>query len=260
MDFLNAILARKAERLEAAKAARPLAELERSLARGRRRAAIGFRKSLAREDRVNIIAEVKRASPSKGVIRDDLDPVEVGASYAAAGAAAISVLTEEDFFRGSLEILRRIGERVSTPLLRKDFIFDRYQLVEAVEAGADAALLIAAALTGDRLAGLIAEGHALELDILVEVHTAQELQMVLDSGGNLIGINNRNLSTFEVDLRVSPRLASLVPEDALLVCESGIETRETIERFRQAGFRAFLIGEHLMRAVDPGRALSELLE
>jgi indole-3-glycerol phosphate synthase len=259
-DILKAILARKAERLEAAKARRPIASLERALARGRRRASMGFRESLARDGRVNVIAEVKRASPSKGVIRADLDLVEVGVAYSSAGAAAISVLTEEDYFGGSLDILRRIGERVTVPLLRKDFLFDRYQLVEAAEAGADAVLLIAAALAPARLRELLADARALGLDALVEVHTAQELEIVVDSGSALIGINNRNLNTFEVDLDVSRQLARLVPETILLVCESGIETRETIDRMREAGFRAFLVGEHLMRAPDPGEALRCLLE
>ena len=258
-DVLREILARKAERLEAARAARPLDELERALARGRRRASIGFRESLAREGRVNIVAEVKRASPSKGTIRVDLDPVDVAVRYAAAGAAAISVLTEEDYFRGSLDLLRRIGERVSTPLLRKDFIFDYYQLVEAAEAGADAVLLIAAALPPARLAELLEGARALALDALVEVHTAQEMDIVVQSGSDLVGINNRDLSTFEVDLGTSHRLARLAPKTTLLVCESGIETRETIDQMRKSGFRAFLIGEHLMRAPDPGEALRSLL-
>lgn len=251
-------MARKAERLEAAKPARPAAELERALA-GRRRAAVGFRESLSRADRVNVIAEVKRASPSKGVIRADLDPVDVGVSYASAGAAAISVLTEEDYFLGSLEVLRRIGERVTVPLLRKDFLFDRYQLLEAAEAGADAILLIAAALEPALLRDLLSEARALGLDALVEVHTARELEVVVQSGSDLVGVNNRDLGTFEVDLGVSLRLAKLAPKALLLVCESGIEERETIDRMREAGFQAFLVGEHLMRSPDPGEALRSLL-
>jgi indole-3-glycerol phosphate synthase len=259
-DILQRIMARKAERLAEAKTARPLAELERSLSQGRRRASIRFRESLARPDRINVIAEVKRASPSKGVIRADLDPVDVGTAYSDAGAAAISVLTEEDFFQGSLDILRELGRRVATPLLRKDFVFDRYQLVEAAEAGADAVLLIAAALTAEQLSTLLAEARSLDLDALVEVHTAQEMESVLDCGGDLVGVNNRNLRTFHVDIETSLRLASAVPDNVLLVAESGIEDRETIAHLRSAGFRAFLIGEYLMRASHPGAALRELLQ
>jgi len=258
-DILERIMARKRERLAVAKAERSIDEIERSLARGRRRAEIGFGESLARPDRVNVIAEVKRASPSKGVIRADLDPVEVGIGYAEAGAAAISVLTEEDFFLGSLDVLRTLGERVTTPLLRKDFLFDRYQLVEAAEAGADAILLIAAALSREQLASLIEDAKALELDALVEVHTAGELETVLDCGGVLVGVNNRNLRTFEVDINTSLRLAEIAPGTVLLVAESGIEDRETIARLRHAGFKAFLIGEHLMRAPHPDAALRGLL-
>jgi indole-3-glycerol phosphate synthase len=258
-DILKRIMVRKAERLAEAKAVRPIAELERSLARGRRRAALGFRESLMRADRVNVIAEVKRASPSKGVIRDDLDSVEVGVAYSEAGAAAISVLTEEDFFLGSLDVLRELGRRVTTPLLRKDFVFDPYQIVEAAEAGADAVLLIAAALSAEELTALLALARSLEIDALVEVHTAHELEMVLDSRGDLVGVNNRNLRTFDVDIDTSLRLAAVAPDDVTLVAESGIEDRDTIARLRSAGFRAFLVGEHLMRAPHPGAALRELL-
>src|SRR5262249_33912204 len=151
-------------------------------------------------DRINVIAEIKRASPSKGVIRADFDPVKIAREYEEAGAAAISVLTEEDFFQGSLEILRSVRRTVEVPLLRKDFIVDEYQVYEAAWAGADAFLLIAAALEGDRISALSALGAELGLDALVEVHTAQELEKVLNCKAPIIGVNNRNLRTFEVDL------------------------------------------------------------
>ena len=253
-DILTQILARKAERLAEAKRQRPLAELERELAAGRQSARERFAAAVSRPDRVNVVAEVKRASPSKGLIRDDLDPVEVAVAYAA-HAAAISVLTEEDYFLGSLETLRRIRERVGVPLLRKDFLFDDYQLVEAAAAGADAVLLIAAALERAQLGDLLAAARDLALDVLVEVHTPQELETVLHFGHLLIGVNNRNLKTFEVDVGTSFSIARLAPVDALLVSESGIESRETIDSLRIAGFDAFLIGEHLMRAPAPGDAL-----
>jgi indole-3-glycerol phosphate synthase len=259
IDSLRKILAKKAERLEAAMAARPLAELERLIANGRPRAAERFRDRLARPDGVNVIAEVKRASPSKGVIRADLDPVDVAAGYAPY-AAAISVLTEEDFFQGSLDVLRRVRERVDVPLLRKDFVFDRYQLFEAAEAGADAVLLIVAALEPARMRDLAAEAAALDLDVLVEVHTPQEMETVLDWGHSLVGVNNRNLKTFEVDVETSYRIATMAPETTLLVSESGIETRGTIDALRGAGFAAFLIGEHFMRAPVPGEALRALVQ
>lgn len=258
-DILREIMTRKAERLAGAKRERPVAELERSIAAGRRRADVRFAEALSRTDRVNVVAEVKRASPSKGVIRDDLDPVEVAGQYAP-WAAAISVLTEEDYFRGSLDVLRSIRERVRVPLIRKDFLFDEYQLVEAAEAGADAVLLIAAALDRARLADLLAAARALDLDALVEVHTPNELETVVHCDHFLIGVNNRNLTTFEVDVATSYRIARLAPAGSLLISESGIETRDAIDALREAGFAAFLIGEHLMRAPVPGDRLHELVE
>jgi|CXWL01.1.fsa_nt_gi indole-3-glycerol phosphate synthase len=258
-DFLQQILDLKAERLEVAKRARPLAEIESAVAGLHRHASVGFAERLARPDTVNIIAEVKRRSPSRGIIRDDLDPVDIATAYAP-WAAAISVLTEEDFFGGSLEVLRAIRERVDVPLLRKDFLFDRYQLFEAAEAGADAVLLIAAALEPQQMIDLRDEAQSLGLDVLVEVHTVAEMEAVLHCGHALIGINNRDLTTFAVDLDTSFTVARLVPDDVLLVSESGLESRTTIDALRRAGFQAFLIGEHLMRAEDPGTALRTLVE
>lgn len=258
-DILRQILDRKAERLEAAKRIRPLAELEAAVAGHRRHASVGFAERLARPETVNIIAEVKRRSPSRGIIRDDLDPVDIATGYAP-WAAAISVLTEEDFFGGSLDVLRAIRERVDVPLLRKDFLFDRYQLFEAAEAGADAVLLIAAALGPQQLTDLRDEAVSLGLDVLVEVHTVAELEAVLHCEHALIGVNNRDLSTFAVDLDTSFAVARLAPDDVLLVSESGLESRTTINELRRAGFQAFLIGEHLMRADDPGTALRAFVE
>lgn len=257
--ILQQILDRKAERLAAAKRSRPLSELEASIARNRSRAPAAFSDRIARPDSVNVIAEVKRRSPSRGVIRDDLDPVDVAEAYAP-WAAAISVLTEEDFFGGSLDVLREIRRRVDVPLLRKDFLFDRYQLFEAAEAGADAVLLIAAALEPVRLTDLLHEAQGLGLEVLVEVHTVAELEAVLHCGHALIGVNNRDLTTFAVDLDTSHTIARIAPDDVLLVSESGLESRTTIDELRSAGFQAFLIGEHLMRAENPGNALRTLVE
>jgi indole-3-glycerol phosphate synthase len=258
-DVLQTIMRRKAERLAEAKRVRPLAELERSLAAGRRRADVRFAEALANTDRVNIVAEVKRASPSKGVIRADLEPADVAAAYAP-WAAAISVLTEEDFFLGSLDALRAARARVRVPLLRKDFLFDEYQLVEAAEAGADAVLLIVAALERPHLGDLLAAARDLDLDVLVEVHTPLEFDTVLHFGHFLVGVNNRNLKTFEVDVATSYTIARQAPEGSLLVSESGIESRDSIDALRAVGFGAFLIGEHLMRAPSPGEALRALVE
>lgn len=254
-DILSRILERKAERLAAAKRALPADELERRVSRRPNRR---FADSLALPDRINVIAEVKRASPSRGVIRSDLDPVDVARAYSA-HAAAISVLTEEDHFQGSLDTLRAIRTAVTTPLLRKDFIFDRYQLLEAVDAGADAVLLIVAALDRAQLGDLLGEAAALNLDVLVEVHTPVEMETVLHFDHALIGVNNRNLKTFEVDVSTSYDIARMAPSSAVLVAESGIDSRDTIDRLRSAGYSAFLIGEHLMRATAPGQALRDLV-
>lgn len=250
---------RKAERVADAKRARPRAEIDSAVAAGRPRADVRFADALRRTDRLNVIAEVKRASPSKGVIRDDLEPADVAAAYAP-WAAAISVLTEEDFFLGSLDALRAARARVRVPLLRKDFVFDDYQIAEAAEAGADAVLLIVAALEPERLADLLAAARDYDLDALVEVHTPDELETVVNSGHSLVGVNNRNLKTFEVDVDTSYTIARLAPPGTLLVSESGIGTRAGMTALRDAGFAAFLIGEHFMRAQDPGAALRALVE
>ncbi len=210
-------------------------------------------------NRRHIIAEVKRASPSKGLIRSDFDPVEIGRQYAHNGASALSVLTEERFFKGSLVDLEQIRSAVSVPLLRKDFIFDRYQLFEARGFGADAVLLIVAVLSPAQLEDLRQEAEALELDVLVEVHTEEELERALASGARILGINNRDLCTFTVDLATTERLAPAVPPGVVVVCESGIDSAAQIHRIEKLGVRAFLVGETLMRAADPGAKLRELL-
>lgn len=216
--------------------------------------------ALRRPDCVNVIAEIKQRSPSKGIICEDFDPVRIAESYAIGGAAALSVLCEEEFFGGSLEHLKAIRSRVGLPLLRKDFIFDTYQLYEALVAGADAVLLIVAILEDDLLARLIGLANELGLDALVEVHSADEMMRAARAGASIIGINNRDLTTFNVDLDTSIQLAPLAPKDSILVSESGINTGSDIRRLRSAGFRAFLVGEHLMRAQHPGEALKRLIE
>jgi indole-3-glycerol phosphate synthase len=207
-----------------------------------------------------IIAEVKRASPSKGLIRDNCEPVEVAKDYAGHGASAISVLTEERFFQGSLSYLEQIRGTVALPLLRKDFIIYPYQLTEARSYGADAVLFIAALLEPSRLRELREQATALSLDVLVEVHTEEELNAAIQAGAQLVGINNRDLKTFEVSLATTERLAPLIPTGRVAVCESGIDTVEQIRRVEELGIHVFLIGEALMRAAQPGKKLKELLE
>lgn len=218
----------------------------------------GFARSLA-AGRRRIIAEIKKASPSKGLIRADFNPVAIAREYEAHGASAISVLTEERFFQGSLDYLAEIHDAVQIPLLRKDFTLDPYQLIEAKSYGADAVLLIAAMLDGSFMRELGAEARALGLDVIVEVHTEQELAAASDSGAQVIGINNRDLKTFAVDLAVTERLARLVSPATPAICESGIDSLEQILRIERCGIHVFLIGESLMRAPTPGEKLAELL-
>lgn len=206
-----------------------------------------------------IIAEVKKASPSKGIIRADFDPVRVATSYAANGAAAISVLTEQRYFQGDLGYLAAIRNAVRVPLLRKDFLFDPYQVYEARAFGADAVLLIVAMLDDVLLRELLQLSNELELSALVEVHDRHELERGCHSGATLLGINNRDLRTFRTSLAVTEALMPYLPADALAVSESGIECVADIARLESTGVRAFLIGETLMRAADPGARLAEFL-
>ena len=211
-----------------------------------------------------VIAEVKKASPSKGLIREDFDAAWLAGRYEAGGAAALSVLTDEPYFQGSLGNLERVSAAVKLPCLRKDFLVDEYQLVEARAHKADAILLIVAALSGAELKLLSAAARRLGLDVLVEVHTADELDLFLDAvgaeGADAIGVNNRDLRSFEVRLETSLELVNRIPESVVRVTESGISTADEMARLRVAGFDAFLIGESLMRREDPGAALTELLE
>lgn len=206
-----------------------------------------------------VIAELKKASPSKGLIRQDFDPAALAAGMARGGAAALSVLTDEPFFQGSLHNLEVASQSCSLPCLRKDFIVEEFQLLEARAHRADAILLIAAALSDQELRRLASQAHALELDVLCEVHTAEELDRVLDLDCDAVGVNNRDLKTFAVRLEVSLDLADRLPSAAVRVSESGIETAEDMNRLRAAGFHAFLIGESLMRQPDPGTALQNIL-
>jgi indole-3-glycerol phosphate synthase len=218
----------------------------------------GFRAALTSAPRPRIVAELKRRSPSRGLIRPDFDPVACARAYAAAGAAALSVLTDAHFFGGSLDTLERVRAAVPLPLLRKDFLVDAYQVDEARVGGADAVLLIAAALPPSDLSALAAHARSLGLDALVEVHDEAELEGALAAGADLIGINNRDLRSFEVDLAVTEKLASRIPAGVVVVAESGIFTPGDVARLEAAGAHACLVGESLMREPDIGLALRRL--
>jgi indole-3-glycerol phosphate synthase len=208
---------------------------------------------------INVIAEFKRRSPSRGVIRDDLHPTAVAQAYEIGGAAALSVLTEEQYFAGSLEDLQQARAATLLPTLRKDFIVDPYQIREAWVAGADAVLLIVAIVSDHELRRLMATARELEMDALVEVHTPEDLDRALAVGAEVIGVNNRDLCTLEVRLETSLELAALIPDGVVTVSESGIRTGEDVSRVRAAGYDAVLVGEHLMSSPDPHRALEKLI-
>lgn len=227
-------------------------------AKGRRPNGAGFARALRDGATPRIIAECKRRSPSRGILRQDYRPGEHAASYAAAGAAAISILTEPTFFDGSLEDLAEASVAVSTPLLRKDFIVERYQILEAVANGADAVLLIVGALTPAALSALLADARHWGVAALVEVHDAGELEVAVDAGADIIGVNSRNLRTLAVTPELHERLAPKIPKGTLAVAESGLREPADLERLRKAGYQAFLVGERLIAQPDPGAALRAL--
>jgi indole-3-glycerol phosphate synthase len=259
-DILKKILDLKRVEVASARSAVPLSELRARVAD--MPATLGFAARLrktAAAAKTAIIAEVKKGSPSKGVIRQDFDPLAIASIYAENGAACLSILTDAHFFMGDLAYIPAIRKIVEIPLLRKEFIFDPYQLFEARAAGADAILLIAAMLDLPALQEFSSLARELGLDVLLEVHDEIEMETALQTGSPLIGINNRNLRTFETSLTTTERLAPLVPPDRLLVAESGINARKDILRLADAGAKAFLVGESLMRETDIGAKLRELL-
>ncbi|MBI4441968.1 MAG: indole-3-glycerol phosphate synthase TrpC [Acidobacteria bacterium] len=250
------VLAKRVE-LQTCRLTVPQPELERQI-RPRPRGV--FRRALADAGASGaIIAEIKHASPSAGILRQDYDPAALACAYERAGASALSVLTDREFFQGSLEHLKQARAATSLPVLRKDFTLDEYHLYEAAAAGADAVLLIAAILAPALLKQLLEQSRKLGLDALVEVHTREELRTALDAGSEIIGVNNRDLNTFAVSLETSLELIDSIPDQAVAVSESGLKTAEEMERLRAAGFDAFLIGERFMREPDPGSALAALL-
>jgi indole-3-glycerol phosphate synthase len=258
---LDSIVAATRQRLSLNRRSSDLRSLERAAAAHIPR---GFRNQLRRVAQdgiaIAVIAELKKASPSKGLIRADFKPPELARDLEGAGAAALSVLTDEQFFQGSLDYLRQASSSSSLPCLRKDFIVDEFQIVEARANCADAILLIVAALDQKDLISLAGIARSQSLDGLCEVHDERELQRALDAGCDLIGVNSRNLRTFEVDLETAFRLAEKIPASCVRIAESGIQSGADLARLRSAGYEAFLIGESLMKAEQPGKALGKMIE
>jgi len=255
--ILDEIVAAKREQIAEARRRTPQDDLERLAAAAP--VPRDFFTALAVDDAVSLIAEVKKASPSAGVIRPDFQPAEIARAYEAHGAACVSVLTDEPYFQGSLDDLRTVRAAVNLPVLRKDFILESYQLWEARAAGADAVLLIAECLDDCNLRKLFNESVELGMSPLVELYEPNNLGRVLDCGATLIGVNNRNLRTFEVDLHHAIRLRERVPDACVLVAESGIRTHADVELLQKEGIDAMLVGESLMRQPDLGKAVDELL-
>ncbi|MEO8706458.1 MAG: indole-3-glycerol phosphate synthase TrpC [Kofleriaceae bacterium] len=259
MPILDKILAAKRDEVAAARAARAFADVD---AAARTAGPLrGFASALARQpgQPVRVIAEIKRASPSAGPIRAGADPAAIAAEYEAAGASAISVLTDRQFFDGDLAFLAACRARVALPLLRKDFVVDAYQIAEARAAGADAVLLIVAALSRTELAELLAAAASYQLDALVEVHTPHEAELAVAAGASLIGVNHRDLRSFSIDMSLTSVIAPQLPDGTVLVAESGIKAASDLKLLGAVGAHAVLVGERLMRAESPGAALRELL-
>jgi indole-3-glycerol phosphate synthase len=248
----------ESRRTDVARRQRMMPEAMLRIAAGKADAPRDFAGALARK-KINVIAEIKKASPSAGVLRREFEPVALARAFERAGAAALSVLTEEENFQGALAHLRDARAAVSVPVLRKDFIVDPWQVWEARAANADSFLLIAAALDDISFAALLHLGRELGMEALVEVHTAEELKRVLAAGARIVGVNNRNLHTLQVRVETSLELVEMIPEDRLAVSESGLRSAEDLRKLRAAGFDAFLIGESLMREADPGAALGRLI-
>lgn len=259
-DILQKIVARKREEIAAGQAARPLATLEcEAAAAPPVRDFVGALRGKIARGVPAVIAEAKKASPSKGVIRAEFDPAAIAAQYERGGAACLSVLTDRDFFQGAPEYLIAARAACALPVLRKDFIIDAWQIYEARAMGADAILLIAAILSAEEMQALEATAHRLGMAVLVEIHSETELDAALALRTPLVGINNRNLKTFAVDLAHTRALVARIPADRIAVAESGIHSREDIATLRTAGLPAFLIGEAFMRTPDPGHTLAQFI-
>lgn len=255
--ILSRILEEKRKQVEEAKRMMPFEELVK------RTSGIcvksTFKKNISRPHHMNLIAEIKKSSPSKGILRGDFNPVKIAITYQANGASALSVLTDERFFEGRLEYIRAVKESVSIPILRKDFIIDEYQIYESVEAGADAILLIAEILSNNELQHLYNVANSAGLDVLIEAHTEEDVEKALSTGGSIVGINNRDLHTFKVDLSVTQKLIRLIPQNKVKVSESGIKTYEDVMFLKSLGVNAVLIGEAFMEADDIAAKMREIM-
>jgi indole-3-glycerol phosphate synthase len=258
MNFLEKILSSKREEIREKKSIIPESEMKKLI--HATPTPISLKRAIQKAPGMVIIAEMKKASPSEGIICKQYDPNQIAISYAQNGATAISVLTDEKYFQGSLSHIAQIRSEIEIPILRKDFIIDPYQIFEARAHGADAILLIVAALDAIHLRELLSHTHTLGMDTLIEVHNRQDLETALEMGGKLIGINNRDLETFKIDLATTEQLARLVPEEITLVAESGIHTVDDACRMQQAGVDALLIGTQFMRQPSPGKALARFIE
>ena len=258
-DILKKILLRKHEEIAERSEKLPLDDLKKYAEQASPvRGFIAAIESKLAENKAAVISEIKKASPSKGLLRENFNPAEIAKTYEANGAACLSVLTDADFFQGSENYLKQARSVCELPVIRKDFIIDPYQVYEARMINADCILLIVAALDDDKLKELLALAHELEMDVLMEVHDEQEMQRALATNARLIGINNRSLHTFETSLQTSLSMLDMVPDDRILVTESGIHTSEDVKLMRDNNIHTFLVGEAFMRADDPGEKLAEL--
>ncbi len=255
--IISKIIEEKRREVDEAKRAKPLSELEREARNICVRSA--FKKNISRPHHINLIAEIKKASPSKGILRGDFNPVKIAATYQAGLAQAVSVLTDERFFEGRLEYIKKVKESISLPVLRKDFIIDEYQIYESVVAGADAILLISDLLAAEELKKFHSLALSLDLDVLTEVHSEEDIAKALAAGADIIGINNRDLHTFKVDIGVTQRLIRLVPKDKIKVSESGIKSYEDVMFLKSLGANAVLIGEAFMEAGDIAAKMREIM-
>ncbi len=255
--ILSKIINEKRKEIEAARLNMPYEKLK-ELA-GKIYVKSSFKRNVSRPHHINLIAELKKATPQKGIIRGDFNPLKIALTYQAGGAGALSILTDERFFDGNLKILKELKERITLPLLRKDFIIDEYQVYESVCAGADAILLIADILTDEELARFYKIAKDLGMDVLVEVRSEEDVEKALKSGAAIIGINNRDLNTFKTDLGVTQRLIRLIPENKIKISESGIKTYEDVMFLKSLGINAVLIGETFMKADDIASKMREIM-
>ncbi len=256
--FLSEILKEKRHEVQQRKISLPLKELKAQI--DCNLVCRKFGAHISKNHTINVIAEIKKASPSRGLIRENFNPVEIAGTYQSEGAAAISVLTETKFFQGSLDYIKEVRQVTNLPVLRKDFIIDEYQVYESAFYQADAFLLIADILSEEELTGFLCLGHELGMDVLVEVHTEEDLEKALKTEANIIGINNRNLTTFKVDIETTQRLISQIPKDKIKVSESGINTSDQVLFLKSLGVNAVLIGEAFMKSDDIQAKMRELMQ